>query len=182
MEVKGVINIVNKVLTYDTTVEKEKRYKISTESFRDAVSNGEIKIYDAVKIEQVWFGKSDKYTARVRKTIKEFNFKGVREIIYEHTVKHHISPTMDYEVTTDLTERDYELLRKLYKDENCQIKLRFYVRAIDGSDENYIATVDMPYDEPGICWVEFELKNANVNNSDDNKNVFVKPDWVKVIR
>ena len=182
MEANSHIKILNTILMYDTAVEEEKRFLMSVEDFRKAVADGKIKIYDALKIEQTWFGKGDKYTARIRKTTNGFENESLSKIgeeKYEHTVKHHIQKGVDYEITTDLTEKDYELLQNLYKDEKKQIKLRLYVKNSDGSNEDYVITVDIPYDQPDICWVEFELKDAKIGkNKEINK--FIKPDWVKV--
>ena len=114
MEAKTHVRITNKVLMYDTTVEQEKRYEMDIEDFRAAVKGGVIKIYDTIKIEQIWFGKSDKYTARIRKTTAGFG-TNIGEIKYEHTVKHHIKRGMDYEVVgyhrTTLIQR-YQFARK----------------------------------------------------------------------
>ena len=176
MQTKGTIKIVG-LSTYSATVEQEKRFKMNMSDVRNALVNKNIKIYDAVKIEQVWFGKSSQYTARIRKT--ENIFKSPQDpeyLTYEHTVKHHIGARSDYEVTTDLTGQDYDLLKKLYKSKPVQNKIRLYVNDIDGVSEDYIITLDMVDGEEGLCYVEFELKENKVGVITQ----FKKPDWVIV--
>ena len=173
MNTNATLRVINGVLMYDVTTEKELRYEMKTEDFKKAIVDGVVKIYDTIKIEQVWFGSSDKYTARIRKTTNAFGEK-LGDEKYEHTVKHHIQKKIDYEVTTDLTKQDYELLQKLYSKEKYQSKLRVYVKDVSGAYNNYVVTVDIPDDNPDMCFVEFELKDANC------KEAFKKPHWVKV--
>ena len=119
----------------------------------------------------------DKYTGRIRKTVNITDSKADGLTKYEHTVKHHVSKGLDYEVTTDINIEDYALLSKLYKDKVLQSKLRVYVTDHTRNYDKYIITVDIPDDKPEICWVEFE---SNTNNVE--KEGFVKPSWVQEIK
>lgn len=162
---------VNSFLLFDVLAEKEKRFTVSPETIHKALDDKMIQISDVIEINQTWIMSGDKYTGRIRRTEKMLDKKG--EVSYEHTVKHHINKDMDYEVTTELTEYDYELLKKLYKDVKPQIKKRVYVVDTVNEYKDYIITVDYPKDKPDECWVEFELK-AGIKNDKG----FIKPKWL----
>ena len=165
------------LLKFDVTPESEKRYTISINDFQLAVTSGSIKIYKILNIEQRWIMEGDKYNGRIRKTIDSTPNNKDKSPKYEHTVKHHVSKGMDYEITTDINSEDYALLGKLYKDKKLQSKLRVYVKDYTGDYDKYIITVDIPDDNPEICWVEFESNTSNVE-----KQNFKKPDWIKEIK
>ena len=158
------------LIKFDVTPEIEKRYTISKDIFQLAVKSGVIKIREMVKIEQRWIMGGERYTGRIRKT----SFFSLKNPIYEHTVKHHVGKSLDYEITTDINLKDYELLSGLYKDVAIQSKLRIYVIDQTGDYDGYTITVDIPDDKPNICWVEIES-----NNPKDKKVEFKKPKWIQ---
>ena len=162
----------NSFLLFDVLVEKEKRFTVSPEVIHKALNDRAIQISDVIEINQTWIMNGNKYAGRIRCTKKMF--KNAGEVSYEHTVKHHINKNMDYEVTTELTEHDYEVLKKLYKDINPQIKTRLYITDTANAYRDYIITVDYPKDKSNECWVEFELKESSENNKG-----FVKPEWLE---
>ena len=166
----------NSFIKFETTPESEKRYTMKASSFQLAVTSGAIKIYKMLQIDQKWIMEGDRYTGRIRKTVDVTTKKKNKLINYEHTVKHHVSKGLDYEVTTDINAEDYALLSKVYKDKLLQSKLRIYVTDHTGDYDKYIITVDIPDDKPEICWVEFESNDSNVE-----KEKFVKPSWVQEI-
>ena len=161
-------------LKFDVTPESEKRYTIKSSAFQEAVKSGLIKIYKILNIEQRWIMEGDKYTGRIRKTVDSTPKNKDKSPKFEHTVKHHVSKGMDYEITTDINAEDYLLLGKLYKDKDIKSKLRVYVKDLSGKYDNYVITIDIPDDQPEICWVEFETNDGNVE-----KDGFKKPDWIK---
>lgn len=161
---------------FDVTPESEKRFTISREDFQNAVKNGDIKIYDIIDIEQRWLFTSKKYCGRIRKSVNILNGRDEKTASYEHTVKHHVYSNMDYEVTTKLSVRDYDLLGNLYGEKVLQKKTRVYVNDKTEKYEDYIITVDLPEDKKDICWVEFELKP-----NEKEKEKFRAPEWIKEI-
>jgi len=167
-------------LMFDVTPESEKRFTMKVAAFKNALQGGQIKIYKILKIKQRWIMNGDKYTGRIRETtyIMPAN-KQKDKPLYEHTVKHHVKKGVDYEITTDIEKHDYDLLDNLYKDEKLQVKERYYVVDKINSSfyDKYIITVDIPEDQPEICWVEFETNVANID-----KQNFKKPSWVQEIK
>lgn len=160
----------NSILLFSTTPEVEKRFVFSPEVIYKALDDGKIKIKDIVHIKQIWIVNGEKYTGRIRQ-IDELIPKGVTT--YEHTIKYHITKDMDYEVTTELTEKDFSLIQKIFKDVPTQQKTRARVIDVSGEYEEYIITVDFPEDKKDECWVEFEHK-------DGKRGVkFEKPSWLK---
>ena len=164
-------------LKFDVTSESEKRFTVKSEVFKRAITSGILKIYKILNIEQRWIMDGDKYTGRIRQTINSTSKNKEKSPKYEHTVKHHISKSMDYEITTDLAAEDYALLGKLYKDKPLQSKLRIYVTDVSGDYDKYIITADILDDNPEICWIEFET-----NDGDIKKEKFKKPSWVEEIK
>ena len=163
----------NSVLCFAVTAERERRFTVSPAVVREALEKEYIKISDIIAIEQVWIINDEKCSGRIRKArdllLKEDLVLHER---YEHTVKYHIDKTLDYEVTTDISENDYNLLKKLYKEIKPQCKNRVYVVDPSGKYENYIITIDYPDDKPEECWVEFELKDGRISKE------FKKPEWL----
>ena len=186
MKAKSLIRITGDIMqTFDTRVEEEKRFEIPVDDFKKAIFNRVITMYKAIEIEQVWFGHGPNYNARIRQTRIRYNHKipstmtsndaDIMNFLWEHTVKHHITKTADYEITTELTKEDYNLLKKIYKEEKVQTKVRFYLKQNNGENEDYIITADFPTDNPDICWIEFETKPEITE-----PQKFKKPEWIKV--
>ena len=163
-------------IKFDVTAESEKRFTIKRSDFQLAVKSGDIKIYSLLQLEQKWIIEGDKYNGRIRKTVDMMLKEKNKTPKFEHTVKHHIKKGMDYEITTDITLQDYNLINNLYKEKEIQSKLRIYVKDCSGKYDKYIITVDCPDDNQDICWVEFESNTVNVENEK-----FIKPSWIKEI-
>lgn len=160
-------------LLFSVSPESEYRFVVSRDVIQHAFEEGKIKITNMIDIEQVWIISQKECSGRIRKT-EDANISSEvkKPVSYEHTVKHHISKNTDYEVTTDLSESDYNLLKTLYKGKDAQQKIRLYVVDIDSKYTDYTITIDYPADKPKECWVEFESKNGKYEKG------FEKPEWL----
>lgn len=161
----------------DTNMETETSLSYTREGFEALLASGKVKIYNIIKITQMWLvdegeEKAKNYTMRIRceRQCKPTLSKNLEEIYpqsaigdkattsYTHTVKHKLTKSTSLEVNTGLSKKDYEIIANHYIGWCEEVnKTRVYLACEGVPTNRAIVTMDIYSDD--LMRMEIELTN-----------------------
>lgn len=173
---------------YSAVPEEEYQLIIPTEQFFTLVKNHIITITNKHTIEQYWLSITPFSRTRVRAESEAITPQFISPPVYTHTVKYRVSPKLDYEITTNLTETLYNIIVKTAtapskpSSPHATRKTRLYIDIplIPALNQYYIVTADIDDAKPDIIRIEFELKDYFNEANPDIRTLI--PDWLKGVK
>ena len=152
---------MTKLRFYAAGTEQEQRLTIPKSMYDTLVAKGKILECQVFTITQYWLDVVNKpVRMRIRHTRDITSAFHVDT--YEHTVKYPINNGADLEVTSELNEGQYNLIKLMVQEKSKDKKIRKVLTLTDSAlNGDYIITADFKPEWPDHVFVEFEANKSN---------------------
>ena len=146
---------------YSTTTEQEQRLTIPRDLYDELLNSGQICENKVLTISQYWLNVVEK-PVRMRVRHSRDITNAFYTDTYEHTVKYPIGEGADLEVTSELSSRQYDLIKTLVNNKDRDKKIRKYLTISNSAlNGDYTITADFKPEWPDHVFVEFEANKSN---------------------
>lgn len=153
--------------------ENEISFKITKQEYYNALSSVSIqshlpflRVIDTFTISQKWITEELVSGISSRRRIRKYVMKTGTE--YEYTTKYYLKDNTRIEINSYLSEKEYNILDKIYKDKKSEIKLR---SILEDTETGIIYSSDI-YEGEDLVAIEVEFKDQ------EERNKFVMPKWI----
>ncbi len=153
--------------------ENEISFKITKQEYYNALSNVSnlshlpfLRVIDTFTISQKWITEELVSGISSRRRIRKYVMKTGTE--YEYTTKYYLKDNTRIEINSYLSEKEYNILDKIYKDKKSEIKIR---SILEDTETGIIYSSDI-YEGEDLVTIEVEFADQ------EERNKFVMPKWI----